>query len=452
MGHTPAPVNDNQGRGKWWGIDTMELSVGTGPVDARDPEEPAEEDTAPQTAKASARTTILAVRTHRGGKEYLLGPVDPQGEAWVTEEILLTGGVEGIDPSQAEQAAASFHNGEREEQQGQRPKEREPLSGTPTRHAHYWPGVTKLKIDTEPFNPDWDAAPTGRYVASTGTDSTDQAHTPAGEARRRSFEEQEPQLGAIHGFATYWEELGAFEFNLEYTAMDLDRALQEALMSTMAKSPVLGVGIYPAWTRTPAKAYCRRHHTLRNPRPANPEVHSMDMMSDMAAAKTAMDTASQYDVVFEPHPMRKWEIPIMSRRQGWRNAGNEVPKEDRTPEAARTMRQTWRDRGLADITITEYHAANTAWSLDRIKEDSKVRWLKAMERTPMHALQQEGQGQGTHWEDPGRRHLWLRARRNVENPTVDTPESAQDQDQSHQGTEVGEPEENHQEHMLLEEL
>eukprot|EP00854_Cymbomonas_tetramitiformis_P033796 gene33796-43555_t len=103
-----------------------------------------------------------------------------------------------------------------------------------------------------------------RYVASTGTDSTDQAHTPAGEARRRSFEEQEPQLGAIHG-----------------------------------------------------------HHTLRNPRPANPEVHSMDMMSDMAAAKTAMDTASQYDVVFEPHPMRKWEIPIMSRRQGWRNAGNE---------------------------------------------------------------------------------------------------------------------------------
>eukprot|EP00854_Cymbomonas_tetramitiformis_P029443 gene29443-36672_t len=41
---------------------------------------------------------------------------------------------------------------------------------------------------------------------------------------------------------------------------------------------------------------------------------------------------------------------------------------------------------------------------------------------------------------------------NVENPTADTPESAQDLDQSHQGTEVGEPEATHQEQMLLEEL
>eukprot|EP00854_Cymbomonas_tetramitiformis_P029444 gene29444-36673_t len=110
----------------------------------------------------------------------------------------------------------------------------------------------------------------------------------------------------------------------------------------------------------------------------------MDAVADMAAAKTAMDTASQYDMVFDPHPMRKWEIPSMSRRQGWGNAGNEVPKEDRTPEVARAMRQTWQARGLAHITITEYHAANTAWPLDRIKEDSNVRsWLKAMERTPM---------------------------------------------------------------------
>ncbi|KAK3265699.1 hypothetical protein CYMTET_25636 [Cymbomonas tetramitiformis] len=57
---THHPVNDNQDIGKWWRIDTMELSVGTGPVDARDPEEPAEGDTAPQTVEATARTTILA--------------------------------------------------------------------------------------------------------------------------------------------------------------------------------------------------------------------------------------------------------------------------------------------------------------------------------------------------------------------------------------------------------
>eukprot|EP00854_Cymbomonas_tetramitiformis_P021974 gene21974-26467_t len=110
----------------------------------------------------------------------------------------------------------------------------------------------------------------------------------------------------------------------------------------------------------------------------------MDAVSDMAAAKTAMDTASQHDMIFGPHPMRKWEIPNMSRRQGWGSAGNEVPKEDRTPEAARAMKETWRNRGrLTDITIAEYHAANIAWPLDRIKEDSKARWLKAMARTPM---------------------------------------------------------------------
>ncbi|KAK3274938.1 hypothetical protein CYMTET_16909 [Cymbomonas tetramitiformis] len=146
-----------------------------------------------------------------------------------------------------------------------------------------------------------------RYVASTGTNNTDQAHTPARGERRRSFEEQEPQLGTIHGLATeivlllkrysceeeeevkktalqnhwtlppeimqarqeafgiqaevfpsplkvhshtatyrskfdrdtifgskgsawdtHWGELGAFEFNPEYTTVDLDRALQEA--------------------------------------------------------------------------------------------------------------------------------------------------------------------------------------------------------------------------------
>eukprot|EP00854_Cymbomonas_tetramitiformis_P025446 gene25446-31078_t len=171
-------------------------------------------------------------------------------------------------------------------------------------------------------------------------------------------------------------------------------------------------------------------------------------------------------MVFDPHPMWKWEIPSMSRRQGWGNAGNEVPKEDRTPEAARAMRQTWRDRGLTDITITEYHAANTAWSLDRIKEDSihsKVRWLKAMERTPM-LFSRNARDRGhagppdSPWADWGTLGRGTREGEplvegpNVENPTADATESAQDLDQSHHGTEVGEPEENHQEQMLLEEL
>ncbi|KAK3272922.1 hypothetical protein CYMTET_18808 [Cymbomonas tetramitiformis] len=261
-----------------------------------------------------------------------------------------------MDPTRAEEAATSFQETEREGQRAPRPSEREPLSGVPTRHAHYWTGVTELRVDTTPFNPDWDAAPTGgcalkmekgrhyvfaqdengrmvgalkeevidrlcdRYAESAGTDHTDRGHTPESGARRRSFGEREPQLGKIYGFVTeivlllkrysckeeeevkksalqnhwilppeimqalqeafgiqaevfasplnvhrhtatscskfdrdkifgskgsawdtHWGELGSFEFNPEYTAMDLDKALQEALMSTMARSPVLGV-------------------------------------------------------------------------------------------------------------------------------------------------------------------------------------------------------------------
>ncbi|KAK3271967.1 hypothetical protein CYMTET_19712 [Cymbomonas tetramitiformis] len=177
----------------------MELSVGTGPTAARDPEALAEMGEDPRTVEASARTTILAVRTHRGGKEYLLGPVHPQGEAWVAEDTLLTGGVEGMDPSQAERAADSFHNREREDQQARRPTEREPLSGTPTKHAHYWPGVTKLNIDTEPFNPDWDAAPSGRCTLTT---EEGRHHVFAHDERGKMVGALKEGLGTVHGFAT----------------------------------------------------------------------------------------------------------------------------------------------------------------------------------------------------------------------------------------------------------
>ncbi|KAK3288014.1 hypothetical protein CYMTET_4496 [Cymbomonas tetramitiformis] len=42
---------------------------------------------------------------------------------------------------------------------------------------------------------------------------------------------------------TRWGQLGSFECNPEYTAQDLDKALCEALMSTAADSPVLGIGL-----------------------------------------------------------------------------------------------------------------------------------------------------------------------------------------------------------------
>ncbi|KAK3281254.1 hypothetical protein CYMTET_10944 [Cymbomonas tetramitiformis] len=390
-----------------------------------------------------------------------------------------------MDPTWAAEAATSFREAEHEKQRAPRLGRREPLSGVPTRHAHYWPGVTGLQVDTTPFNPDWDATPTGgctlkmeegrhyvfahdekgrmvgalkgevidrlydRYAESAGTDHTDQGHTPEGGARRRAFEGREPQLGRIYGFATeivlllksysceeeeeikksalqnHWtlppeimqalqEAFGIqAEFNPEYTAKDLDKAPQEALMSIMARSPVLGARIYPpgqehrppptaADTETlSTRVWGCPEEELHLPPPdhwggtdvsgvtnkdyinwgvrilvvANTEGwqkfcpdpgRAAEILGEaLKRTKSAVDNVSQYDVVFDPHPMRKWEIPSMSRKLGWGHTESEVPKEDHTSEVARSMRQTWRDRGLSDITITEYHAANTVWPLEK---------------------------------------------------------------------------------------
>ncbi|KAK3265240.1 hypothetical protein CYMTET_26063 [Cymbomonas tetramitiformis] len=53
--------------------------------------------------------------------------------------------------------------------------------------------------------------------------------------------------------------------------------------------------------------------------------------------------------------------------------GREVPKEDRALEAARAMKQIWLFRGPSDITLTEFHAANTEWPMARVREDARLR-------------------------------------------------------------------------------
>ncbi|KAK3288693.1 hypothetical protein CYMTET_3836 [Cymbomonas tetramitiformis] len=88
----------------------------------------------------------------------------------------------------------------------------------------------------------------------------------------------------------------------------------------------------------------------------------------------------------------------------------------------------------------------------------------AQEATPREATREElgtrslAEPPGSPWDDWGtlgrgtREGAPLAEGPEAVNPTTDTPESAQDLDQRHQGAGVREPEENHQEQMFLEEL
>ncbi|KAK3289122.1 hypothetical protein CYMTET_3428 [Cymbomonas tetramitiformis] len=60
-----------------------------------------------------------------------------------------------------------------------------------------------------------------------------------------------------------WEQLGAYQFNPEYTAGDLYRALKKAINSTKTVEPVLGVGIYPTYAKSPYMKLLNKHMGYR---------------------------------------------------------------------------------------------------------------------------------------------------------------------------------------------
>ncbi|KAK3247699.1 hypothetical protein CYMTET_42808 [Cymbomonas tetramitiformis] len=60
-----------------------------------------------------------------------------------------------------------------------------------------------------------------------------------------------------------WEDLGAYQFNPEYTAEDLHRALKKAIEATKKDKPVLGVGVYPTYAKTPYRKLLNKHMGYR---------------------------------------------------------------------------------------------------------------------------------------------------------------------------------------------
>eukprot|EP00854_Cymbomonas_tetramitiformis_P005142 gene5142-biopygen5115 len=61
-----------------------------------------------------------------------------------------------------------------------------------------------------------------------------------------------------------WEQLGAYcQFNLEYTVEDLYRALKKAINATKIAEPVLWVGIYPTYAKSPYKKLLNKHMGYR---------------------------------------------------------------------------------------------------------------------------------------------------------------------------------------------
>eukprot|EP00854_Cymbomonas_tetramitiformis_P003214 gene3214-biopygen3158 len=61
-----------------------------------------------------------------------------------------------------------------------------------------------------------------------------------------------------------WEDLGAYQFNPEYTAEDLHKALKKAVEATKQDKPVLGVGIYPTYAKTPYRKLLNKHMGYMN--------------------------------------------------------------------------------------------------------------------------------------------------------------------------------------------
>ncbi|KAK3286909.1 hypothetical protein CYMTET_5554 [Cymbomonas tetramitiformis] len=60
-----------------------------------------------------------------------------------------------------------------------------------------------------------------------------------------------------------WEKLGSYQFNPEYTAGDLYKALKKAINSTKTAEPVLGVGIYPTYAKSPYRKLLNKHMGYR---------------------------------------------------------------------------------------------------------------------------------------------------------------------------------------------
>ncbi|KAK3246381.1 hypothetical protein CYMTET_44081 [Cymbomonas tetramitiformis] len=60
-------------------------------------------------------------------------------------------------------------------------------------------------------------------------------------------------------WTTNWMKLGAYQFNPEYTPQDLKKALDFAIAATTTQDPVFGVGVYPAYEKTPYRKLYNAH-------------------------------------------------------------------------------------------------------------------------------------------------------------------------------------------------
>ncbi|KAK3265761.1 hypothetical protein CYMTET_25582 [Cymbomonas tetramitiformis] len=130
------------------------------------------------------------------------------------------------------------------------------------------------------------------------------------------------------------------------------RALQEALMSAMAKSPVLGVGIYPAWTRAPAKAYCRRgtregEPLVEGPNVENPTADATESAQDLDQSHHGTEVGEpeenhQEQMLLEELQHAHWDPSSSPGQWDHDNQEWETPRSHATQGAAQeTTRDEW---------------------------------------------------------------------------------------------------------------
>eukprot|EP00854_Cymbomonas_tetramitiformis_P001377 gene1377-biopygen1224 len=197
---------------------------------------------------------------------------------WSTEETIRTH-LLAHNPSENQGWEDLVDEWERTKQgkRAKREPEDEILAGKPSSEQSYWKRVTHLEISTGETNPDQDIkhilGTKDRQLRTEG--DTTYCYEPNGvfasplnvHKNTKTYYSRYPKdsvFGAVgSAWEAKWEQLGAYQFNPEYTAEDLYRALKKAINATKTAEPVLGVWIYPTYAKSPYRKLLNKHMGYR---------------------------------------------------------------------------------------------------------------------------------------------------------------------------------------------
>eukprot|EP00854_Cymbomonas_tetramitiformis_P034198 gene34198-biopygen19718 len=188
-----------------------------------------------------------------------------------------------------------------------------------------------------------------------------------------------------------WEQLGAYQFNPEYTAEDLHRALKKAINATKTAEPVLGVGIYPTYAKSPYRKLLNKHAGYR--------VHELLEVKEGQFTFLPPDHWMQGNLQTPKQCNWNMRILVVANAAGWRKfcpnaleSHIEETIDSWLEDRGREGEHMGGDRGPRPSTM-DVLGANTTWSREEISRDALRRW--ALQFTNPDA--DEGDIEGDQW-------------------------------------------------------